>query len=245
MHSSYKSLAPFYDLLFQQKNYTKEVFFINKIVKKYNPRAKSILDVGCGSGTHLNLLKDNFETLFGVDINSEIIKVAKKKSAKISYQQGSMAGFKINQKFDVLLCLYSVFNYNQTKVDSLNTLRNFKKHLNSNGVAIIALYQPTNTDKKISLHTGIKNDTQVAKINQFFTDPKTKTEHSNFLVLIKDKGKINFFVENNHEYRIYTTSEFSELLSKVGFKLLKTSDNFTNLKATTKTKYPVFIIQKT
>lgn len=241
MKTAYTTLAKYYDLIFQGKNYRNESDFIKEIVKKRNPQAKSILDVGCGTGTHLNLLKDNFDVLHGVDLNPEIIKEAKKKSLKIKYTVGGMVDFKLKRSFDVLISLYSVFNYNLTLGDAKMTLVNFKKHLNPRGLLILALYTPTNTEKQISLHMGKKAGVEVAKINQYSMDEETKIETSNFLVLLKDKNGVNFFTEPDHKYRIYEVNEFTDLLKKAEFRRINVFDNFTEKSISKKTEYPIFV----
>lgn len=241
MQAAYRELAKYYDLIFQEKNYRAESEFIRKIVGKRMPTAKSVLDVGCGTGNHLNLLLGKFDILYGVDLNPEIIKEAKKKSRKITYLVGDMANFLIDWKFDVITCLYSVFNYNLSDKDARKTLRNIKKHLKKNGLVIFALYTPHNTDAKISLHVGKNKRVQIAKINQCVYDPKTCFEICSFLVLIKAENRFDFFVEKGHKYRIYEVDEFSNLLAETGFADIETFDNYTEKPATDKTKYPLII----
>ncbi len=244
MNKSYKSLAGYYDLIFQQKNYEKEADFIYQIKSRYKQDAAKILDVGCGTGEHLNLLKDKFEILQGVDLNKEIIKAAKKKSSKIKYAVAGMADFKFNQKFDIITCLYSVFNYNLTLEEADRTIKNFKEHLAAGGILIIALYKPMNTKKEISIHTGKKNNIEVAKINQFSIDNETNIETSDFIVLIKKNGKVDFSIENGHKMKIFQLEEFSELLRTNKFEDISVYDNFTDTYAVSESKYPVFVARK-
>lgn len=241
MKTAYKELAKYYDLIFQGKDYRKESDFIREVVKRKMPNAKSILDVGCGTGTHLNMLVDRFEMLWGIDPNPEIIKEAKKKSFKINYLVASMAEFEIRQKFDVITCLYSVFNYNLTVKEAKKTINNFKKHLNNNGLVIFALYTPHNIEKKISLHIGKSEGVEIAKISQYFFDPKTHLENCDFLVLVKDKNGVDFYTELNHKYRIYEIEEFSHLLKGANFKGIEVFDCFSSKPVSKDTKYPVVV----
>lgn len=241
MKAAYKTLAKYYDLIFQGKNYLAESRFIKEMVGQRMPKAKSILDVGCGTGTHLNLLINDFEVLYGVDLNPEVLKEAKKKSPKANYVVGGMADFDLGRKFDVITCLFSVFNYNLTVKEARKTLRNIKKHLNPRGLVIFALYTPHNTDKEISLHVGKNPDVEVAKINQYFFDPRTHLEICDFLVLVKDKEKIDFYTELRHKYRIYEVDEFTNLLTEAGFVDIAAFDNFTDKPASPEAKYPVVI----
>jgi SAM-dependent methyltransferase len=244
MKLAYTSLAKYYDLIFSRKDYPQEVEFIRSLVKSHCPNAQSILDVGCGTGEHLNLLKDEFETLWGVDLNQEIINEAQKKSDKINYQLGGMKDFRIDTKFDVITCLYSVFNYNLTPEDAVLTLKNFKAHLNPGGVLIFALYTPHNTDKVISLHMGNNDEVEVAKINQYIFDPSTSFETTDFLVLLKTSAGVDFKVEKNHKFRIYNTEEFSALCQRSGLNKHEYFDRFQNKPIDENTKYPVAVIQE-
>lgn len=244
MKLAYTSLAKYYDLIFSRKDYPQEVEFIRETVKNKCPNAKSILDVGCGTGEHLNLLKDEFETLWGVDLNQEIIDEAKKKSTKINYLVGGMKDFTIDTKFDVITCLYSVFNYNLTQEEATLALENFKKQLNPGGVLIFALYTPHNTDKVVSLHMGNNEEIEVAKINQYVFDPSTGLETTDFLVFTKTSSGVDFKVEKNHKYRIYSAEEFSSLCQKIGFTKHEFFDRFQRKPIDDNTKYPVAVIQE-
>ena len=149
MYASYQKLARFYDSMHKRRDYDKESSFVlNKIIK-INPKAKSLLDVGCGTGTHLQILSKQFEHLAGVDLNNEILKLAKLKFPSATYQQASMQNFHLKQKFDAIMSLYSVFNYNLTIDDAERTLRNMYTHLNKSGVLVIALYVARNIERKI------------------------------------------------------------------------------------------------
>lgn len=242
MKMAYTSLAKYYDLIFSRKDYIQESEFIKKIVKQKNPNAKSILDVGCGTGEHLNILQDNFEVLWGVDLNQEIIETAKQKSNKINYQVSGMKDFRIDRKFDVITCLYSVFNYNLTSEEAEQTLENFKNHLNPGGVMIFALYTPHNTDKTVSIHMGNDENIEVAKINQYIYDPKTGLETTDFLVLLKTPEGVDFKTEKDHKYRIYQTEEFKKLCNEVGFKKVEFFDRFQDKAINEETKYPVAVV---
>lgn len=245
MQQSYKDFAKYYDLFFQQKDYDKEVEFIKSVIQKNNIPKDSILDVGCGTGTHLYLLKDEFNTLYGVDVSKKMLDIARKKISKANFQEGNMQDFKIDNKFDVITCLYSVFNYNLDKKSAIKTLKNFYKHLKSYGIVIIALYNEKNTEKQMSLHLGEDEETKVAKINEFKYYPKEKIERSNRLLLVKDNGKVDFDIEVEDKFRIFDFEEIEEMVGKSGFKEYLLYDNFTFKEAIgDETRYPILVLEK-
>lgn len=75
------------------------------IIKKEN--SKSILEVGCGFGRNINFLIGNGiapSAITAFDISSSMIKMARKyvKSKKIKLFVSDLAGFKTNEKFDLV-----------------------------------------------------------------------------------------------------------------------------------------------
>lgn len=245
MKGSYNEFAKYYDLLFQQKDYKKETTFILSILKKHNIKQNSLLDVGCGTGTHIQLLRKEFNTLYGIDISNEILKIAKRKVPESTFIQGNMQDFNIKKKFDVITCLYSVFNYNLDIPSAEKTLKNFHKHLKKDGIVIIGLYNERNEQKQFSLHVGKDSKTKVAKINEFKYHPEEKIEESSFLLLVKNQKNVDFDIEVEHKYRIFGFEEIDTLIKETGFKKYNIYHNFTFEKAEEdNTKFPVLIIQK-
>ncbi len=49
----YKEMAKYYDLFYSNKSYEKEVLFLKNLIGN----KKTILDVGCGTGIHMNLIE--------------------------------------------------------------------------------------------------------------------------------------------------------------------------------------------
>lgn len=244
MHKSYQKFAKYYDSMHQRRNYQEETEFILTTIKELQPKSSSLLDVGCGTGTHLSHLVGKLSVLYGLDLNQEILDIAKAKCPSVQFQQGSMSDFKLPLKFDVITCLYSVFNYNLDLLEAEKTLKNFSAHLNESGLLIIALYKAKNTEKKVSIHVGKLEGMESAKINDYVYDPDTKLETSNFVLFWKNDGKVDFETENNHKFRIFDYDELNALIEKTGFNSARYFDGYTNSLATEKTVYPVFVCQK-
>jgi predicted TPR repeat methyltransferase len=62
-----KYYAQFYDMLYKDKDYESESNYIISLIKKYNPEANSILDLGCGTGRHAELFSNKGFIVLGVD----------------------------------------------------------------------------------------------------------------------------------------------------------------------------------
>ena len=64
----YARSAPFYDLFHSDLDYGAEAARLHRLVESRAPGARSLLDVGCGTGRHLVHLRADFE-VEGLDIS--------------------------------------------------------------------------------------------------------------------------------------------------------------------------------
>jgi len=125
----------------EQKRAKSEVYFLERLFKKYGS-GKSVLDVGCGTGSHVNaFLKKNYAA-FGVDINPEMIAFAKKKFGNQHFAVGDMKQIQLKNRFDAIICFRSVFVNNITHQEIMQTLNCFFQSLNKKGLVIIELFNP-------------------------------------------------------------------------------------------------------
>ena len=91
----YKQLAKFYDKIYASIPYEKWADFIFRCWKKFcKSKGKDLLDVACGTGNLMLELKKLGFNVFGLDLNKEMIKIAKKKiKTKAKFYIGDMKNF--------------------------------------------------------------------------------------------------------------------------------------------------------
>ena len=74
----------YYDKIFLDKNKNQyEIDFITNIVKDKN---NSVLDIGCGTGNHVNYLTEYFKNTIGIDQSIHMINTAKEKYPHCNYK---------------------------------------------------------------------------------------------------------------------------------------------------------------
>ena len=103
--NDFSGSAEYYDIILGKKEFELNSKFIEKLLKKYNK--KNILELGCGTGLYLFPLKKAGFNIEGLDISKEMLKVVKKNKIKIKLYEKDMSSFKINKKYDSILCLNS------------------------------------------------------------------------------------------------------------------------------------------
>ena len=79
--------AHYYELLYSDKNYEKEVDYIKSFLSNYQNKESSILDLGCGTGNHAEIFASSGYSCTGIDSSKEMINIAKEKLSQNSSLQ--------------------------------------------------------------------------------------------------------------------------------------------------------------
>ena len=131
--SSYNAFAKFYDAA--MRDVTEKVGFIKALIDKNSPEAKSVFELACGTGSILNILKEDFEVA-GLDLSPEMVKIAQQKIPEIDIQEGDMTSFSLNKNYNVILCIFDSINHLPNWEGWQKVFEGAHKHLNENGLFI-------------------------------------------------------------------------------------------------------------
>jgi ubiquinone/menaquinone biosynthesis C-methylase UbiE len=133
----YDRSAEIYDAVYSFKNYEKEAARLHEIIQKHKRSpGNDLLEVACGTGTHITYLKNDY-SVEGLDINPRMLRIAKKKHPEIVFHRGDMGSFKLKRRFDAITCLFSAIGHVKTKLKLDLAVRNMSQHLKPGGVLII------------------------------------------------------------------------------------------------------------
>ena len=132
----YAKSAAWYDLLHTHKDYAGEARAVAGVIREYHPRARSLLDVACGTGAHLGFFRAEFDC-FGVDIDDGLLEIARERFPDVGFTQSCMTRYAIGRTFDAVTCLFSAIGYVQTNENLDLAMANMARHLNPGGVAVV------------------------------------------------------------------------------------------------------------
>lgn len=139
--------ADIYDAIYSFKNYAGEVAKIRQIIARERPGARTILDVACGTGEHARLLSIDFQ-VDGVDSEPRLIEIARAKNRAGRFSVADMRAFQLEQRYDVVQCLFSSIGYLLTPPEIVAALTAFRAHLAPGGIVLVEpwlsaeVYQP-------------------------------------------------------------------------------------------------------
>ena len=130
--------TPFYHILYKNRDYKEAEMFTRKLMRFIKlPLKSKILDLACGKGRHsINLNKMGYDVT-GVDNSIESIKKASEYNSKtLKFKVHDMRK-PLDQKFDLIVNLFTSFGYFDDFNDNLKTLDSIKSSLNEDGLAVI------------------------------------------------------------------------------------------------------------
>lgn len=209
----YKQIAQFYDLLYSYKDYDREVsFLMSHCRQRENP---AILDVACGTGNHLRVLRDRMPRarLTGLDLNQRMLDQAISKGINAQFFCGNMQDFSIRQRFDLVYSLSSSMQYNLSDADLKRTIENLARHTLAGGRIILdfAFCKERWKEGYTNITANVNEDYEVAEL--YTSHSKDGISLWNPIYLIKDRktGKLDMFVDRQ-KIRIYSLPEVERIL---------------------------------
>jgi ubiquinone/menaquinone biosynthesis C-methylase UbiE len=223
----YTKGAKYYDKIYSFVDYKKEVDLINSLIKKYKSnQGNKLFDVACGTGNHISFLKKEYKVV-GIDKSSEMIKIAKSKIKDVDFVVSDMLDFKLDKKFDVILCMASSISYLQNYVNLKKAIKKLSEHLNPGGVLIIEPWQVKNGDNlsgKPYLLTYDSEDLKIARVGIMKKRGIVSILETSYLIAERNK-KIQYFNEI-HKLATYEDKKFLNLMNNSGLKsCIEKSDN--------------------
>lgn len=216
----YNKLARYYDLIYSTKNYKGESEYQIGLIRKYQKlKGNDLLEVACGTGRYLEFYETEF-TCTGVDLNSEMLKLAKKRVKNSKLLTADMLSLKLKKQFDVVTCLFSSIGYVHGYRNLEKVIQNFADHLKPGGVVLISPWLRKEQYMVGSPHLEVYDspDLKIARASaSFFKKPNISVKKFHWMVAEKNKEVVH--IDNDvHELAMYSEKEFLAAFKKAGLK---------------------------
>lgn len=210
-----QSFAKYYDLMYSWKDYAKESEKLLSIIARHGNGKKRLLEVACGTGKYVEHFKDRF-VVTGIDLSEDMLQVAKGKLPGIRFMQGDMLEFKLEERFDVLLCLFSSIAYANDDAELRKVMKNFYDHLEAGGIAIIEPF--IDPDKCIDNYPfAINIDRPEIKLSRHnVARIKNRKVLMEMHTLVTTPAGVEYFVED-HDMTLFEPSRMIEIIKETGF----------------------------
>ncbi len=206
--------ARFYDAIYSFKDYADEAAKIHALIQERNPGARTLLDVACGTGLHLEHLRDRYE-VEGLDLDRELLAIARERLPSVPLHEGDMLGFDLGRRYDAVVCLFSSIGYAKT-VENLNrAVATMAAHVAEGGVLIVEPWITPEAWEDGHLGTVFVDepDLKIARVNLGERNGRLSRFVFHYLVLTSE-GVERF--EELHELGLFTHEEYVAAFEAAG-----------------------------
>ncbi|MFA5333005.1 MAG: class I SAM-dependent methyltransferase [Candidatus Nanoarchaeia archaeon] len=225
-------------LVGSSRDFTKQIEWMDKLFKKYG--VKTVLDAGCGTGTHAVLLAKKGYLVSAFDYSKGQVELAKEKAkqnnVKINFYVGDIRDFDFG-KFDAIVSFFAPIMFGcKNKSDLKKAILSIKNSLSPNGIAFIETM-----DSKMMESSGLEilkhadKDFKAARLAFYDFNKDKKSAKIKYVEVIENNKKITIDKsEANHYY--YDKKDFEEVFKSLDIKLINWYSSFNDKKG----KYDLF-----
>ena len=143
--ANYDIFGKFYDPVMGDR--AKATAQLRGFIRKAHPRAKSVLELACGTGSILKHLSKHYD-VWGLDRSRQMLAIARKKVPHARLSRQNMVKFQLRERFDVICCVFDSINHIPAFADWKRLFANVHHHLLAGGVFIFDI----NSQKKLNRH---------------------------------------------------------------------------------------------
>ncbi|MCX6570924.1 MAG: methyltransferase domain-containing protein [Candidatus Aminicenantes bacterium] len=217
-----------YDELVRDKDYRGECDLIEDVFRLYgHGEIHTLVDFGCGTGNHSIPLAQRGYQVTGVDLSSEMLCVARKKSsevgASVNWIEGDVRNVQVGGPFDAGLFMYAVFGYLLLNEDVMAALSNARCHIRSGGLLTFDIwYGPAVLTIKPSDRVKIVpvTDGKVIRIVTSRLDTRHHSCQVHYHLWQLTGDHVEAESEELHTVRYFFPLELELMLSQSGFALV-------------------------
>ncbi|MFL5736557.1 MAG: class I SAM-dependent DNA methyltransferase [Actinomycetota bacterium] len=168
---------------------------LHEMIREVNPDARSLLDVACGTGWHLERLRDWY-AVEGVDASPAMLEIAGRRLGDVSLHLGDMRSFELGKRFDVVTCLSSSIAHMRTGEDLRRAVRTMARHLTEGGLLVLEPWDfpEASRDERPWVHTVEWDDRSVILMETTTLDGQLWRQDTH-LLLWRHGGPIEHLLE--------------------------------------------------
>jgi SAM-dependent methyltransferase len=225
--------ASWFDRWHQAKDYHAEVDQLRKVFSQEGVGAAapapvgSVLDLGCGTGRHLELLAEAGHEVVGVDRSATMVATAaerlKRFGTRAAVVEADLMDITLDRTFDAVTMMFSVLGYQVTNNALLATLGVAHRHLVSGGLLVFDVL-----DGAVVLQDGPQGgvtvvadgDRQLLRATTGAVRIDEQVYELCMRLWLLEDGRLADQTEEYHPLRFFLQRELELLLRCAGFEYL-------------------------
>lgn len=229
--SVFGTYSRYYDLLYKGKDYAAEAEYVRSLISRHRPGAHTILDLGCGTGRHAQLLARLGYAVTGLDRSEQMLATARAAAPQTDapeFLQGDLRDARLGREFDVVVSLFHVMSYQTSNADLRAAFCTVREHLKPGGLFLFdCWYGPAVLTQRPQVRVQRLEDDHlsVTRIAEPVMRPNENLVDVNYQIFIQDKqsGRSEQLCET-HTMRYLFAPEVELLFETCGLSLRQCSE---------------------
>jgi len=211
----YTQSAKYYDSLYRAlgKDYAQEALRIEQIVSdRCRSGGKTLLDIGCGTGKHIEFLRNHFECE-GLDVDRTMLDIARDRNPGATFHLGDMIGFNLGKRFDVITCLFGSIGYAPSVQRLEQTIQTFARHLKPGGVIVVEPWVKPEDWKDGQVNALYVNEPELKVARMSVARRDANISILNFHYMVASRDGIRTFTEP-HRLTLFSDEEYRQAFAR-------------------------------
>lgn len=230
--TAFNEYSGYYDLLYRDKDYSAEAEFVKSLLRTHHTSVLTVLELGCGTGRHAELLVLQGFRLHGVDRSKGMLDEAQTRKSLLPPEMaealevsfGDVRDVRLGKSFDAVISLFHVLSYQTRNTDLEATFATARAHLEPGGIFIFDFwYGPAVLTERPEVRVKRLGDAEieVTRIAEPVIHPEENCVTVNYEINILRKVDNAFrrFSES-HQMRYLFLPEIRQLFSRNGMDLI-------------------------
>jgi len=222
----YGRFAQYYDLVYgEMVDYPGECDTLEALFRRFRKaRAHSVLDLGCGTGTHAAVLGGRGYDVVGLDRSRSQLAVARAKvkgrGLPVSFVQKDMRRFDLRRTFDAAICMFGGFGYLLTDRDVVSHFASVQRHLVPDGLYVFEFWQESAVVARHKSWLLRERPFRLIRLSETAHDRRRHRLAVDFRFFVFDRDRLRDRFDETHVLRLYRVSEVRRLLARAGMRLV-------------------------
>ena len=206
-----------YDAIYASiRDYPREAAELDRLIQERRPGARTLLDIACGTGAHLEHLT-GYE-VEGLDLDPEMLGVARERLPNVPLHEGDMADFDLGKRFDAVVCMFSSIGYVRTAERLRSAVASMARHLEPGGVLVVEPW--LSPEVWVDRHVGAvfvdQPELKIARMN--VGEREGNLSIFEFEYLVGTPNGLERFNER-HELGLFTVEQYLEAFRAAGLEV--------------------------